>query len=236
MNASGKGVAVLVPAAGLGARMKTSVRKTFLELDGVPILIHALRIFNSLPFIDEILPIVQSDDRSAVDAMLAKFPVSRVRRTATGGPQRQDSVRNGFDLLPETTDIVLVHDAVRPFATSSIVKRVVERARTGIAVVPGVAVKDTVKQVGSDGLVEMTLDRSRLVAIQTPQAFPYTVLRRAYETSPGGTFLATDEAALVERNGSSVSVVEGDYENIKITTPDDLDAARAILARRMKRK
>jgi len=186
--------------------------------------------------VDEILPILQDDDRSAVEEMLARFPVARVRRTASGGPERQDSVRNGFGLLSEETAVVLVHDAVRPFATQVVVERVMEKARTGVAAIPGVAVKDTIKEIGPDGLVTRTPDRSRLVAIQTPQAFPYAILHRVYEISNGNSFIATDEAALVERCGAPVAVVEGDYENIKITTPDDFDAARSILERRQERR
>jgi len=223
---------VLLPAAGLGRRMKSNVRKPLLELGGDPILLHSLRVFDGLDFVSEILPIVPADDRSRVEAMLAQASPDKVRRLAVGGPERQDSVYNGLSLLDDHVGIVLVHDAVRPLVPRAVVEAVYHAVLAGSSAVPAVPLKDTIKEVGEGGRILSTPERSRFAAVQTPQGFPRSVLARAFEAARRDGFYGTDEAALVERIGEPVVVVAGSYENLKITTPEDLSTARAILENR----
>jgi 2-C-methyl-D-erythritol 4-phosphate cytidylyltransferase len=232
---SPKNAAVLLPAAGIGKRMGALTRKPFLELDGMPIILHTLKLFQSIPAVTEIIPIIREQDREAVLRLCRENGIDKVCRVAEGGAERQDSVSNGFRLLDPKTGIIMVHDAVRPFVTSGIVMAVLEQAGLGTGAVPGVSPKDTIKKINGEGRVVSTPDRAGLVAVQTPQAFPYKMLRAALERAETEEFYSTDEAALVEHLGEPVVIVEGSYENIKVTTPDDLVQAETILKRRAKR-
>lgn len=232
MMGSLKRAAVLLPAAGLGQRMGGHTRKPFLELGGMPIILHALKLFQSIPEITEIIPIIKDEDREAVARLCREHGILKAGRMAEGGVERQDSVANGFRLLDPHTAIVMVHDAVRPFVTSGIVMAVLQQADRGTGAVPGVTPKDTIKRVDGRGRVLSTPDRAGLVAVQTPQAFPYEMLKAALEKARCENFYSTDEAALVEHMGEPVVIIEGSYENIKVTTPGDLILAETILERR----
>ena len=223
-------VTVLIPAAGMGKRMGRAVAKQFLLLGDKPVLAHTLLAFQRSSEIDEIIPILSQEDmESCLREIIEHFNITKVKTLVVGGKERQESVAHGLQKLEKDTSIVLVHDGVRPFVTQAMIRELVEHARKGECVIVGVPVKDTVKEVDGQGMVRQTLDRSRLWAIQTPQAFPSKVLKHAYEESSRHTGFGTDDAMLVERTGGKVRVIMGNYENIKITTPEDLVLAEEIL-------
>ena len=228
-------VAVILPAAGLGTRMgkgtaeKTGTsRKQFMLLEGSPILMHTVRKFTASPRIGEIVVAVRPDDLEWVAGMLSRgFPGGGVR-VVEGGNSRQQSVENALAALEPDTDLVAVHDAVRPFIDMQTIDKVLdEAAETGAAIV-GVPAVDTVKQVvRGNGRVRIraTLPREKLVMAQTPQVFRYDLLQRAFASARDDGFIGTDEASLVERLDVEVSVVMGSDRNIKITKPADMDLA-----------
>jgi 2-C-methyl-D-erythritol 4-phosphate cytidylyltransferase len=226
-------VTALVPAAGMGKRMGKAVAKQFLPLGDKPMLAHTLLVFQRSPEIDEIIPILSEEDmESCLRDVIEAFHLTKVKTLVVGGKERQDSVYNGIRKLEKDAAIILVHDGVRPFVTHEMIRECVEFARKGECVAVGVPLKDTIKQVDDKGIVQQTLERSRLWAIQTPQAFPAKVLRKAYDESYKNNVFGTDDATLVERAGNKVRVLMGSYENIKITTPEDLVLAEEILKRR----
>ncbi len=228
-------VAVILPAAGLGTRMgkgsaeKTGTsRKQFMLLEGSPILMHTVRKFIASPRVDEVVVAVRPEDLEWVGGMLSRgFPGSSVR-AVEGGNSRQQSVGNALNSLDPSTDLVAVHDAVRPFIDMETIDKVLdEAAETGAAIV-GLPAVDTVKQVirgTSHVRIRATLPREKLVMAQTPQVFRYELLQRAYEAARADGFIGTDEASLVERLDVEVSVVMGSDRNIKITKPGDMDLA-----------
>jgi 2-C-methyl-D-erythritol 4-phosphate cytidylyltransferase len=226
-------VTVLIPAAGMGRRMGRSVAKQFLPLGDMPMLAHTLLAFQRASEIDEIIPILSKEDmESCLRDIIEGYHLTKVRTLVVGGKERQDSVANGLQKLEKDASVVLVHDGVRPFVTSEMIHASVEHARKGESVAVGVPIKDTIKEVNDQGVVRATLERSRLWAIQTPQAFPAKVLRKAYDEAVTQRHYGTDDATLVERTGVAVRVIMGSYENIKITTPEDLLLAEEILKRR----
>jgi 2-C-methyl-D-erythritol 4-phosphate cytidylyltransferase len=232
-------IAVILPAAGLGTRMgKSSAeksgtsRKQFMLLDGSPILIHTIRKFAASGRVSEILVAVRVEDREWVEGMVQReFPGDRVRVVA-GGDSRQDSVQNALAALRPDTDLVAVHDAVRPFIDLETIHKVFdEAAATGAAIVAVPAV-DTVKQVtrGTDHVrVRSTIPREKLVMAQTPQVFAYELISRAFAAARADGFTGTDESSLIERLDVEVSVVPGSDRNIKITKPGDMELAHLFL-------
>jgi 2-C-methyl-D-erythritol 4-phosphate cytidylyltransferase len=226
-------VTALVPAAGMGKRMGKAVAKQFLPLGDRPMLAHTLLAFQRSPEIDEIIPILSEEDmETCLRDVIEAFHLTKVKTLVVGGKERQDSVYNGIRKLEKDAAVILVHDGVRPFVTLEMIRECVESARKGECVAVGVPLKDTIKQVDDKGIVRQTLERSSLWAIQTPQAFPAKVLRNAYDESYKSKVYGTDDATLVERSGTRVRVLMGSYENIKITTPEDLILAEEILKRR----
>ncbi len=226
-------VTVLIPAAGMGRRMGKAVAKQFLPLGDKPMLAHTLLAFQRAAEIDEIIPVLSKEDmESCLRDVIEQYHITKVKTLVVGGKERQDSVMNGLQKLEKDASVVLVHDGVRPFVTAEMIRESVELAKKGECVVVGVPLKDTIKEVDDEGLVCHTLERNRLWAIQTPQAFPLKTLKRAYEESYKHRVFGTDDAMLVERAGGKVRVIMGSYENIKITTPGDLILAEEILKRR----
>ncbi len=231
-------VAVILPAAGLGTRMgrgsaeKTGTsRKQFMLLGGSPILVHTVRRFAESDRVREIVVAVRKEDLEwARDLLAAEFPAQGAlrARVVEGGASRQQSVANALATVAPDTDLVAVHDAVRPFIDLETIHKVFdEAAETGAAIV-GIVPVDTVKQVSkSTGHVRIrgTLLREKLVLAQTPQVFRYDLLVRAFETARQDGFTGTDESSLVERLDVEVSVVMGSDRNIKITKPGDMDLA-----------
>jgi len=217
----------------MGKRMGKAVAKQFLPLGDKPMLAHTLLVFQRAPEIDEIIPILSQEDmETCLSDVIEQYHITKVKTLVVGGKERQDSVANGLQKLEKDATIVLVHDGVRPFVTNEMIEESVELAKKGECVVVGVPIKDTIKEVDDKGIVRHTLERNRLWAIQTPQTFPVKILRRAYEESSKHNAYGTDDATLVERMGCKVRVIMGSYENLKITTPEDLLFAEEILRRR----
>src|SRR5215472_13752368 len=232
-------IAVILPAAGLGTRMgKGSAekagtsRKQFMLLDGSPILIHTVRKFAASSRVTEIVVAVRSEDRDWVTAILASEFSSGKVRVVEGGDSRQSSVENALAALRPDTDLVAVHDAVRPFIDLETIHKVFDEAAQYGAAIVGVPAVDTVKQVsrGTNHVkIRATLPREKLVMAQTPQVFRYSLLKRAFEEARVDGFVGTDESSMVERLDVEVSVVPGSDRNIKITKPTDMDLAHLFL-------
>ncbi len=217
-------VAAVIVAAGGGRRFGSA--KQFALLQGKPVLDWSLETFNAHPGIDEII-LVLPDVRSK-KGFLARY--EKIAAVVKGGEKRQDSVSLGFRAIePRRASIVLVHDGARPLAGRDLIDRVIEQTRQKGAVIPGLLLDETIKEAAA-GEVLGTLDRTRLFRVQTPQGFFYPLLKRALEKAKADHFYGTDEAALVERLGERVFVIDGDPRNIKITVPLDLKIAEAFLA------
>jgi 2-C-methyl-D-erythritol 4-phosphate cytidylyltransferase len=222
-------VAVIIPAAGLGTRMGRSEgaagRKQFVSLDGAPILLHTVRKFANAPKVSEILIALRQEDRESVERELRRANLSKPVRLVEGGRNRQESVANGLAQIDDDTDLVAVHDAVRPFVTLAQIDEIIAQAAEHGAVILGIPPVDTVKQVNRTQ-IQSTLLRERIVLAQTPQVFRLALLRRAFEQAQRDGFVGTDEASLVEHLGEPVHVMLGSDRNIKITKPSDLALAR----------
>lgn len=220
----------LVPAAGRGLRMGGHVPKQFLLLGGQPILVHSLRILQASPFIHEIiLAVPQAERQYCLDQIVATGEFGKVTKIVPGGERRQDSVRHALAEVSEDTEIVLVHDAVRPFLTEDMVRKVVAAAAEQGAAIIALPMRDTVKYVGVGGVIERTVDRRPLWLAQTPQAFRRSWLEEGHRKAHLDGIHATDDAHLVELIGKPVVVIEGSGENIKVTKPEDLVIGEAIL-------
>ena len=207
--------------------------KQFLELAGVPILIHSLRAFAQVPQVSEIYVAVRANERERVEAQVAEHGFAGKVRIVTGGDTRQESVANALNALDcDDTDIVLVHDAVRPLIDPGTIRRVIEAVEKHHAAIVGLPAVDTIKQVErtADGaIITATIPREYIVQAQTPQGFHCGLLKRAFAEATSDGFLGTDEASIVERAGGSVAVVAGSPANLKITQPGDLELAEFYL-------
>ena len=230
----GSRVSAVVPAGGRGVRMGSGIPKQFLSLGGVPLFIHALRVLNDSAIISEIIVVVPESDREHCEKeVLPSFDLAKISAVVSGGPRRQDSVYNGLLAVDEHSDLILVHDAVRPFLTGSLVGAVVEAASQHGAAIVAIPMRDTVKQVSADQMVQQTLDREGLWLAQTPQAFQRDLLARAHRWGQTHNLDATDDAYLVERLEHPVAIVPGTSDNMKITRPEDLLMGEAILTAKM---
>lgn len=214
---------VIIPAAGFGERMGSAIGKQFLSIDQVPIIIRTIACFQRSRLVDEIIIVTREDSFALLEELISSFALSKVRPLVKGGARRQDSVALGLRTVADASDgIVCVHDAVRPFILDATITQVIEAAGHFGAAIAAVKAKDTIKQSGSDGRVQQTLDRSTLWNVQTPQAFRTSILREAYAQAERSGRTATDDSFLVESIGIAPVIVESSYDNIKITTPDDL--------------
>jgi 2-C-methyl-D-erythritol 4-phosphate cytidylyltransferase len=233
-------VFVIIPAAGLGTRMSApagSARgrpsKQFTEIGGVPILVHTLRKFDQAGSITEIVIALRRPEITAFAPRLDREALRKSRRYVEGGEHRQDSVAaalRSINAAPD--DIILVHDAVRPFVDAEIIESVIEATAQHGAAIAGLPAIDTVKQVdrtAEGAIVVSTIPRARVVMAQTPQGFRYKVIKKAFDEAQADGFVGTDESSLVERSGHEVVVVMGSSRNIKITTPADLELAEFYL-------
>ena len=223
-------VVAVVPAAGLGTRMGGNTPKQYLTIGNLPLLVYALQIFQELEEIGEVILSVPAADREYCWRKIVQpFGLEKVTKVVAGGARRQDSVRNGLAAISDRPDGVLVHDGVRPFIDQVMVRKVIDCAgKTGAAVV-AMPIHDTVKRVDPSGIIQETLKREELWQIQTPQVFRYDWLVEAHQQAQEHQWDVTDDAALIERMGYPVSVVEGSCFNIKVTKPDDLVFGKAIL-------
>ncbi len=222
-------VTVVFPAAGQGSRMNLGMNKVFLELAGKPMLIRTLMKFSECPCVDKLVVVVAQDEFALVDHVLRAVPHLKPYVVTVGGSERQYSIYNGLGVMDPDTDIVLVHDAARPFVSIETVEKVIAAAREYGAAVAAVPEKNTIKVVNQDGIVKLTPDRAQLWEVQTPQGFRKEILLEAYEKANHDGFLGTDDASLVERLGRPVKIVNSDYRNIKITTPEDLLIVEAFM-------
>ena len=221
----------IVPAAGSGNRMGRELSKQYLALGGMPLLVHTLNVFERCPLVDALLVVVPPSDVEAVRTeMLPRWSLKKLAGVIPGGKERQDSVRAGIEALERETELVVIHDAVRPFITVELIENCIRAAAEEGAATVGVPVKDTVKEVGADGRVMRTCDRNLLWLTQTPQAFRRDIIENAHRAAVRDGYRGTDDTSLVERLGIAVRMIRGDYGNIKITTPEDLVIAEALLA------
>ena len=222
-------VGAIIPAAGRGKRIGASVPKQFLEIQGRPLLHHTLMVFASCKLIDYVVLVMpQADVDEMGEDWLNKYEI--VRKVVVGGEQRQDSVYNGFSSLEKGTDIVVVHDGVRPFTTPQMITATVEAAQQHGAAITAIPVSDTVKQA-ADGFVKQTVSRDGLWRVQTPQAFQCGLLQQAFKKAKKDSYYGTDEGSLVEYLGERVKIVLGSELNIKITRKEDLVLGESLLSR-----
>lgn len=236
-------VAVILPAAGLGTRMAksqpdagTHSRKQFLQLEGVPILLHTIRKFARCAAVGEIVVALRGDDIAWVQDLLDAEQLAKPVRLVVGGDSRQQSVENALSHLDAGTELVAVHDAVRPFVELDAVEKVIEEAAACGAAILGIVPVDTVKRVHLSR-IETTIPRERLVMAQTPQVFTLPIIREAFAKATADGFVGTDEASLVERlENVNIHVVPGSDRNIKITKPTDLYLAKLFLAEERERQ
>ncbi len=233
-------VIVIIPAAGLGTRMSAasggprSKSKQFFELQGTPILIHTLRKFAQCNAVSEIVVALRKSEAATFQKQIEKENFKKALRIVEGGEHRQNSVANALAAIKASDDdIVLIHDAVRPFVDQETIINVIEAVKKYGAAIAGVPAIDTVKQVDrtADGAVVIaTVPRERMVLAQTPQGFCFGLLKKVFDEAMADGFMGTDEASLVERSGGTVHVVMGSPRNMKITTPADMELAEFFLA------
>lgn len=224
-------VSAIIPAAGFGERMGATISKQFLMLDGKPILVHTLERFQACETVQEIIVATQSSSLSLIGEIKEQYSLTKLRPPVEGGERRQDSVANALRHVDAACDIISVHDAVRPFVHLKEITQSIETAKYYGASIVAVRAKDTMKQASTDGRVEKTLNRSSLWSVQTPQTFQKKILLDAYRFAEKNNLTATDDSFLVEQIGISPIIVEGSYENIKVTTPDDLLLAELLVKR-----
>ena len=232
-------VIVIIPAAGLGTRMaspskRPAASKQFTEINGVPILVHTVRKFVAVPQVSEICVALRKPEMSHTEERLRKEVGGKKLRVVEGGEPRQESVANALATVQAAADdIILVHDAVRPFVDADIIGNVIQAAQKYGAAIAGLPAVDTVKQVdrtAEGAIITSTIPRERVVMAQTPQGFRYEVIKKAFDEAIADGFTGTDEASLAERSGHEVAVVMGSARNIKITTPADLELAELFMS------
>ncbi|GKZ04117.1 MULTISPECIES: 2-C-methyl-D-erythritol 4-phosphate cytidylyltransferase [Paraclostridium] len=220
---------VVIVAAGTGSRMKKDINKQFIKLKNKEIVAHTIEKFYNSENIDDIVVVIREDEEEYFNKNIKeKYGFTNIK-VAHGGNERQDSVFNGIKMLKKECDVVLIHDGARPFVTDDIIKRSINKANEHNAIVVGVKVKDTIKVVSDNGNIVDTPNRSYLWAVQTPQVFKYDIITKAYEDAYNNNYYGTDDAMLVERIGYNVKMIEGSYNNIKITTQEDLEFGEQIL-------
>lgn len=220
-------VVAVVPASGKGLRMGKKLPKPYILLKGKPILIHTLKVLNASSLIDSIVVVANKSFIKKTKTLIKKYRLNKVKDVVCGGKRRSESVRNGLCAVGNNASIVLIHDGVRPFLRADLIKKSILTAKRFGACVCAVPVKPTIKQVYKDGFIKKTLNRQHIWGIQTPQVFKNSIIQKAYKKFRN--IDATDDSMLVERLGRKVKLVMGSYRNIKITTPEDLIIAEAIL-------
>ncbi len=220
----------VIVAAGRGTRMGSEVKKQYLEICGIPLLARTIKVFESCENIDEIILVIDSNDIIfCKHEIIDRYGFDKVKSIVSGGETRQDSVYNGLQEVDKDCEVVLIHDGARPFIKQDEIISLIEAAREYKACTIATPVKDTIKLVGQDEFIKETLNRNTLWSVQTPQAFLYDTVLAAHHRAMKDDFNGTDDAQLVERMGISVKLVKGSYNNIKITTREDLIIAKAII-------
>jgi 2-C-methyl-D-erythritol 4-phosphate cytidylyltransferase len=232
-------IIAIVPAAGLGKRFDASKRKTFVNVNGVPLLICTLKRLHGEHSITEIVPVLSQEDIEKGFELVKEHELNKIKRIAPGGKERQDSIYNALRLLEETgidlygNSRVLIHDGVRPVIPEGMIEKLMDGAGDVDGVIPGIPVKDTIKEVDTNDIVISTLNRENIRAVQTPQVFSFNIIKKAYDRAYEEGFYATDDAALVERVGGNVKIIEGSPFNIKVTTPEDLEMVEYLLGKEL---
>lgn len=224
-------VTVIFPAAGASRRMGSGINKNLMGLMGEPILIRTLKTFSKVERITCLIVVVAEHEVETVKELLRGTSELKSWQVTIGGSERQHSIANGLKLLPDDAEIILVHDAARPLVSVQTINDVIDAAEQFGGSIAAVPSKDTIKVVDAEGFVKHTPPRAELVNVQTPQGFKREILLRAYDKAAKENFLGTDDSSLVERLGVKIKVVAGGYQNIKITTPEDIHVAETFLRR-----
>ncbi len=221
---------VVIPAGGTGERFGGELPKQFIELQGKPLIVRTIEIFDEISDIDSIIIAVHSEWFTFTKELISKYKLTKVKDVVVGGRERQDSIYNALhSKVIENSELVLIHDAVRPFLSTKLITKILESAEENGAVVCGLSPKDTVKEINQKGQVVKSLPRNRLTITQTPQAFWTDIIVNAFENAREVNYTGSDSSQLVEFDGFKVTVVEGEDQNIKITTPFDFKLAELIL-------
>lgn len=224
-------IAAIIVAGGSGKRMGTTIKKQFIKLQEKEVLAYTIEAFNTLEEISEIIVVTGEEDIHKVEReIVEKYHFNKVSKVVAGGKERQDSVYNGLMATDESIKYVMIHDGARPFISKGVLKRAIEKTLEYKATIVAVPVKDTIKVIDTEtGVVEATPAREKLWAVQTPQSFEKQLLMEAYKEANQRNLQVTDDSMIVEAYGRKVHVVQGEYTNIKITTPDDLVIGESIL-------
>jgi 2-C-methyl-D-erythritol 4-phosphate cytidylyltransferase len=223
-------VSVIIAAAGMSNRMGSKINKQFIAIDNKPILAHTLEKFERCKLVDEIIVVCKEEEvEYCRKEIVRKYGFKKVSNIVRGGKERQDSIYNGVLALNEKTDIVLTHDGARPFVKIESIEEGIKGVLEYGACVIGVPVKDTIKVIDPENTVHHTPKRSLLWAAQTPQCFWAHLLKKGYELAAEEGIVGTDDSSLVEKTGHPVKMIMGSYDNIKITTPEDLIIADSML-------
>jgi len=216
-------VKVIIPASGSGIRFGGNTPKQFLKSDGKEIIVRTIEKFNGNKSVNEIIISTKLEYFEKISSLVSRYKLTKVKKIVQGGNLRQDSVYSALiNSGADDEDIILVHDAVRPFITSKKITEIINEARKENCVIPGLPVSETLKLVGKNNFVDKTIDRNSLYSIQTPQAFRYKILIRSFEKAYRDNFIGTDESSLAENAGYKVKVIQGERNNIKITVKEDL--------------
>lgn len=229
-------ITAIIPASGRGTRMQSSVAKQYMELCGKPLLYHTIKAFEESTVDDIVLVVPEGEEDFVRTTIVEPNGFYKVKKIVVGGDARYNSVFNGL-LAAEGSDYVLIHDGARPLVDAALISRCIDAVQKDKACIAAVPVKDTIKQIGADGIVEQTIDRSKLYAIQTPQCFEYPLILNAYsrlfrQAAVGQMSLdgITDDASVAElMTAQAVKLVQGDYKNLKVTTPEDIVVAETLL-------
>ncbi|SKA01488.1 2-C-methyl-D-erythritol 4-phosphate cytidylyltransferase [Selenihalanaerobacter shriftii] len=222
-------IVAVIPAAGQGRRMGSDLNKQYLSLADKPIVAHTIEKFQEFEQIKDIIVIAREDEIAYCQhEVIDKYKFDKVSQVIKGGQTRQESVYNGLQAV-DSAEYVLIHDGARPLLTKELLECTIRELKDYGAVGVAVPVKDTIKMIDNEKFVDKTPDRSKLWAIQTPQAFSYNLILEAYEEAKNEGFVGTDSSMLVERLGKKVKLIHGSYENLKVTTPEDLMIAETII-------
>ncbi|MFH2011382.1 MAG: 2-C-methyl-D-erythritol 4-phosphate cytidylyltransferase [Pseudomonadota bacterium] len=222
-------VIALIPSAGVGKRMGTRINKPFLHIGNKPILAQTLLRFENSTSISEVYPIIsEKEEVYCREEIVKKYNLKKVTKIVAGGIERQDSVKNGLDAIESKCDMVMIHDGIRPFITTQLIEKSISDTLLYNATVVAIPAKETIKAVSPDREIIETLDRNKLWLAQTPQTFKYDIIMSAYKNAYKNNIYGTDDSSLVELLGIKVKIIIGSYENIKITTTEDLIIAEAL--------
>lgn len=216
-------IKVIIPATGRGIRFGGNFPKQFVKIKGKEIITHSIKKFHDIKSIDEIVISTKKEYFGKINSIIKTNNFYKVKKINEGGKLRQDSVYNALlSLKCRDNDLILIHDAVRPFISSKKILELIEEVKKEKSVILGMPISDTIKKVNKKNIVEKTIEREKLWSIQTPQAFRYDILKKSFENAYRNHFIGTDDSAIVEYAGYKVKVIEGEKKNIKITVKEDL--------------